>query len=129
MIFVSNIKYLWQEAIYIGKLLDPKNDYIFKRIFGFIGNEEITKGLISSIIDDIEIKSIQLDCKEILERDLHDDKMGILDVRAILGNSMQCNIEMQMIDRKNIEDRILYYWSCLYSKSLKSGVMSLFEPS
>ena len=105
--------------IYIGRLLDPKNDYIFKRIFGFIGNEEITKGLISSIIDDIEIKSIQLDCKEILERDLHDDKMGILDVRAILGNSMQCNIEMQMIDRKNIEDRILYYWSCLYSKSLK----------
>ena len=103
----------------IAKLLNPKNDYVFQRIFGYEGNEEITKGLISSIIDDIEIKSIQLDCKRILERDLKDDKLGILDVRAVLGNSMQCEIEMQVIDRKNIEDRILYYWSKLYSKSLK----------
>ena len=103
----------------ITKLLNPKNDYVFQRIFGYEGNEEITKGLISSIIDDIEIKSIKLDCKRILERDLKDDKLGILDVRAILGNSMQCEIEMQVIDRKNIEDRILYYWSRLYSKSLK----------
>ena len=103
----------------ITKLLNPKNDYVFQRIFGYEGNEEITKGLISSIIDDIEIKSIKLDCKRILERDLKDDKLGILDVRAVLGNSMQCEIEMQVIDRKNIEDRILYYWSKLYSKSLK----------
>ena len=26
----------------IADLLDPKNDYVFKRIFGHIGNEEIT---------------------------------------------------------------------------------------
>ena len=105
--------------MHIGKLLNPKNDYVFKRIFGYIGNEEITKGLISAIVDDIQITNIELDCKEILERDLQDDKLGILDVRAILGNSMQCDIEMQVIDQKNIEDRILYYWSNLYSKSLK----------
>lgn len=105
----------------IGKLLNPKNDYVFQRIFGYQGSEEITKGLISSIIDDIEIKSIKLDCKRILERDLKDDKLGILDVRAVLGNSMQCEIEMQVVDKKNIEDRILYYWSKLYSQSLKKS--------
>ena len=27
----------------IKKLLDPKNDYVFKRIFGHSGNEQITK--------------------------------------------------------------------------------------
>ena len=28
----------------IADLLDPKNDYVFRRIFGHTGNEEITKG-------------------------------------------------------------------------------------
>ena len=101
------------------KLLNPKIDYTFKRIFGFIGNEEITKGLISSIIDDIEIKEITLDCKEILERDLQDVKLGILDIKAILDNKVQCNIEMQMVDQSNIEERILYYWSKMYSQTVK----------
>ena len=36
----------------IADLLDPKNDYVFKRIFGYTGNEEITKGLLESIILD-----------------------------------------------------------------------------
>ena len=101
------------------KLLNPKIDYTFKRIFGFIGNEEITKGLISAIIDDIKIKEITLDCKEIQERDLQDDKLGILDIKAVLDNSIQCNIEMQMVDQSNIEERILYYWSKMYSQSVK----------
>ena len=30
--------------------LIPTNDFVFKRIFGYEGNEEITKGLISSIL-------------------------------------------------------------------------------
>ena len=34
----------------IVKLLNPKNDYVFKRIFGQIGNEDITASLISSIV-------------------------------------------------------------------------------
>ena len=63
----------------------PTNDYVFKRIFGHKGNEEITKGLISAIIKR-EIKSIKLDGKKILEKDLIDDKIGILDIRADLDN-------------------------------------------
>lgn len=37
--------------IYIAKLLNPMNDYVFKRIIGYIGNEEITKNFISSIVN------------------------------------------------------------------------------
>ena len=37
--------------ISIGKLLNPKIDYVFKRIFGFQGNEDITAEFISSIIN------------------------------------------------------------------------------
>ncbi len=104
----------------IDKLLNPKIDYVFKRIFGYIGNEEITKELISSIIQK-EISDIKLDNNPILEKDLLDDKVGILDIRAKIEDNINCDIEMQIVDRKNIEKRILYYWSKLYSMNLKSG--------
>ena len=52
----------------IGKLLKPTNDYVFKRIFGYVGNEDITKALLMSILENINIKNITLDCKEILEQ-------------------------------------------------------------
>ena len=32
---------------------------------------------------------------------------------------MQCNIEMQVVNKSDIEKRLLYYWSRLYGKSIK----------
>ncbi|MBP3597038.1 MAG: Rpn family recombination-promoting nuclease/putative transposase [Clostridia bacterium] len=115
--------YLYKKGVdtSIGNLLNPKNDYVFKRIFGYVGNENITKNLINSIVDDIHIQSLTLDCKEILEQDLKTDKFGVLDIRAIIDNNIQCNIEMQIVDRKDIENRLLFYWSKLYSKTIKLG--------
>lgn len=56
------------------KTMLPTNDYVFKRIFGYVGNEEITKGLVSSILNR-NIREIKLDGSKILEKNLKDDKM------------------------------------------------------
>ena len=32
-------------------ILKPKNDYVFKRIFGHQGNESITKSFISAVLN------------------------------------------------------------------------------
>lgn len=104
----------------IKKLLDPKIDYVFKRIFGHKGNEEITTNLISSIINK-KVENINLDCNPILEKDLFDDKIGILDIKAKIDSNINCNVEMQVANQKDIEKRILYYWSKMYSSSIKSG--------
>ena len=101
-------------------MLNPKNDYVFKRIFGHIGNEDITASLISSIVGK-QITNVKLDNNTILERDVLDDKVGILDIRAKIDSNINCNIEMQLVDKKNIEKRILFYWSKLYSSSIKAG--------
>jgi len=107
--------------MFIAKLLDPKNDYVFKRIFGHIGNEEITKGLLQSIIPD-KIDKIELDSNPITEKDLLDDKVGILDIKAKLNDgNVNCDIEMQVVDQKDIEKRILFYWSKMYIQTLKAG--------
>ncbi|MEE0866668.1 MAG: Rpn family recombination-promoting nuclease/putative transposase [Clostridia bacterium] len=104
----------------IGKLLNPKLDYVFKRIFGSIGSEEITKDFLRAITKE-NITDIKLDCNPITEKDLYDEKISILDIKAKLNNNINCNIEMQIVDRKNIEKRILYYWSKMYTGSIKKG--------
>lgn len=101
-------------------LLDPKIDYVFKRIFGHAGNEDITKDLLSSIIKE-KISDVRVDCNPITEKDLLDDKIGILDIKAKLNNNTNCNIEMQVVDKKNVEKRILFYWSKMYTTSIGSG--------
>lgn len=101
------------------ELLNPKSDYVFKRIFGHIGNEEITKDLLNDILEN-KITEVELDKNPILEKDLLDDKIGILDIKA-KANNTNINIEMQVVDRKNIEKRLLYYWSKMYIQSIKKG--------
>ena len=98
---------------------NPTNDYIFKRLFGHVGNEEITKGLLSAIIER-KIKKVDLDKNKILEKDLSTDKVGVLDVRATLDDDVECDIEVQVIDNKDIQERILFYWSKLYNKGISS---------
>lgn len=100
------------------KLLNPKSDYVFKRIFGYVGNEEITCDLLNSILEN-KITEIELDKNPILEKDLLDDKLGILDIKAKADNNTNINIEMQVVDQKNIEKRILYYWSKMYTQGIK----------
>ena len=109
-----------KEGMFIKKLLDPKIDYVFKRIFGHVGNEDITEELISSIIRR-KVSDLKLDNNPILEKDMLDDKIGILDIKAKIDNEINCDIEMQIVDRGNIEKRILYYWSKMYNGSIKSG--------
>ena len=52
---------------------------------------------------------------------MNTDKVGILDVRAIIDGKINCDIEIQVVDQRNIEKRILFYWSKLYIDSIKEG--------
>ena len=74
--------------------------------------------MLSSILKK-QISNLQLDCNPILEKDLLDDKVGILDIKAKIDDCINCNIEMQVVDKKNIEKRILFYWSKMYNMSIK----------
>ena len=101
------------------KLLNPKNDIVFQMLFS-AANTEITKGLISALIDK-EITNIELDLNKQLLGINIDDKIGIVDLRAKLNNNIECEIEMQMIYSENFISRLLYYWSKIYSGQLKKS--------
>ena len=102
------------------KTLSPKLDVVFQALFGEVGNESITKGFLETILER-KIDSIDLSRNPILRREFKDEKLGILDIIAKLDENEICNIELQIVDKKNIIERILYYWSRLYSRQIKSG--------
>jgi predicted transposase/invertase (TIGR01784 family) len=102
------------------KTLSPKLDVVFQALFGEIGNERITKGFLETILKR-KIESIDLSKNPILRREFKDDKLGVLDILVELDGKEKCNIEMQLIDQSNIIERILYYWSRLYTRQIKTG--------
>jgi len=102
------------------KTLLPKLDIIFQAIFGEVGSEKVTKRFLEAILKE-KINEIDLSKNPLLRREQKEGKLGILDVIAQINGSQNCNIEVQLIKQKNIIERILYYWSKVYTRELKTG--------
>ena len=102
------------------KLLSPKLDVVFQALFGEVGNEKITKEFIEAIIER-KIEEVDLSKNIVLRRENIEDKMGVLDVIAKIDDKEYVNIEMQVADKDNLIERILYYWARLYTRNIKRG--------
>ena len=96
------------------------NDLVFQRIFGKVGNENITKAFLEKVLG-IEIESLTLDTNKRLIGERLEDKIGRVDVKAILNNGTKVIIEMQVARYKYMAKRLLYYWSLTYIGDLKRG--------
>lgn len=96
------------------------NDLVFQRIFGKVGNENITKAFLEKVLG-IEIESLTLDTNKRLIGERLEDKIGRVDVKAILNNGTKVIIEMQVARYKYMAKRLLYYWSQTYIGDLKRG--------
>ena len=94
------------------------NDFIFKKVFGKKGNESILKDLLEAILK-MKIKKIELQAEVELERELIDDKTGVLDIEATIDDNTIIDIEMQMRNQYNMKERSLFYWAGLYYTGLK----------
>ena len=101
-------------------ILSPKLDIVFQILFGEVGSEEITKDLLSTILDE-QINEIDLNQNIVLRRRTLEDKMGVVDVLAKINNNEYCNIEMQIVDHKNSKKRTLYYWAKKYTQGIQKG--------
>lgn len=101
------------------ELLKPKNDIVFQSLFTQ-KNEKITKNFISAIMEE-NITKIEINTEKELYRERPEDKLGILDLEAEINNKEKVDIEIQLIDRKNLVERILYYFSKLYISTIKKG--------
>ncbi|KZE78533.1 hypothetical protein AV654_01895 [Paenibacillus elgii] len=103
--------------------LDPKVDFVFKRIFGVEENKDVLLDFLNVTLRESEpspITDIQILNPYIDKNALH-DKQSILDLHARTADGKQVNIEIQLFNRYDIEKRTLYYWSKMYSSQLEEG--------
>ena len=102
-------------------LYNPRIDFAFKKLFGSEENQDILLAFINSILNtDPPIEQILL-LNPYQPGSLPRDKTVILDVRAQDTAGRLYNIEMQVSDEVQYDQRALYYWSKLYQNQLKKG--------
>ena len=95
------------------------SDILFKRIFGFEGNEDITRNLVSSILGrKIEKLSFK---NPIQYRKKYNDKEEIFDVKMILDNDTIGEIDMQMVNYHDEDKRFLDYWARMFLTEIERG--------
>ena len=101
------------------EILKPKNDVVFQTLFTR-GKEKITKDLLEKILK-IKIHKLELDKSKDLLNENKNDKNGRLDLRAVINDNIECDIEVQLTTHEKMLPRFLLYWAKMYSANLKVG--------
>lgn len=104
------------------KILPPRMDFVFKRLFGDERNKDILSAFLKAVLGlpDEDFKELQLLNTE-LKKEYVEDKYGILDVKVITANGTQIDIEIQLHNKADMIARSLYYWSKLYTEQAQEG--------
>ena len=100
-------------------ILKPKNDYVFKKIFGDERNKDILISFLKAVLK-IDIEDVQILNSELPKENIA-DKKSILDIRATINNNVEVDIEIQVSRTIYMPQRSLYYWSKIYCEQLESG--------
>ena len=101
-------------------VLNLKNDIVFKAFFSRKGNEKFLIDFLESLLE-TKIESIEIREEVNLEQLKNEEKSGRLDLQAKLGDGTIVNIELQMRNEHNIEERTTYYSSKVISRETKRG--------
>ncbi len=100
-------------------LMKPKVDFAFKEI---MTDENARIGFLSAVL---KLKPKEIQKTNLLNtnlRKLHqDEKQGILDVRILMNNNTEIDIEIQLAELKVWADRSLFYLSKMYTEQIQEG--------
>jgi len=96
----------------------PIIDIAFKKIFGVEENKDLLISLINSIVSK-EDRAIEVELLNPYNpKNFKRDKLSILDIKAKNQDGKHYNIEIQITDEADYDQRALYYWAKLYSGQL-----------
>ena len=98
--------------------INLKQDFIFKKIFS--ENEKLLISLLEAILK-VKITKIDVDKDFSLSKYYSVGRGGILDIKAEIDGTTNINIEMQVKNKHNITDRLLYYGTSVKNETLKQG--------
>ena len=102
----------------VNKKYNLKNDIIFKAFFARKGNEIFLIDFLEALLN-IKIEKIKIKEEVNLEQLAYNEKGGRLDLQAKLNDGVIVNIELQMRNYFNIEERTTLYSSKVISRETK----------
>ena len=100
-------------------LMKPRVDYAFKEI---MMDEKARIGFLSAILKlkPKEIKETQM-LNTNLRKQSEKEKLGILDVRILMNNNTEIDIEIQLAAMNIWADRALFYLAKMYTEQISAG--------
>jgi predicted transposase/invertase (TIGR01784 family) len=105
------------------KCLKPKNDIVFKALFGDNRyKEEILSEFLRTVLNipSEELEEIII-CNPYTEKDLIDDKGGILDIKLKTRNNTAIDVEIQVREIADMAQRLVHYCSKMETEQVKRG--------
>lgn len=99
----------------------PINDFAFKKVFGSPENRLALVSLLNAILElsrpivDVTVEN------PFNPQDFHDDKLSILDIKAVDEAGAIYNIEMQLSIYSGLIKRIVFYGCEIYADQLRRG--------
>jgi len=103
---------------------NPLNDFLFLKVMGEKGDEKQLLGFLNAVLGRTGkklVKTVDILENKTFAADIKSGKSCVLDVKAVLEDSTKVNIEVQLRNEHNLDRRSLFYWSQIYSESIKSG--------
>ncbi len=101
------------------ELISPKLDIVFKKMFGDVNNSDMLRSLVGAYLD-VDINgNFELSNTEVTPEEL-ERKFARLDLRISTEKS-EIDIEVQVLNTMDYNDRCLYYWASLYASSISRG--------
>ncbi len=100
-------------------LMKPRVDYAFKEI---MMDEKARIGFLSAILklNPEDIKETQM-LNTNLRKQSEKEKLGILDVRILMNNNTEIDIEIQLAAMNILADRALFYLAKMYTEQISAG--------
>lgn len=102
------------------RFIDLRVDFAFKRVFATPGNEELLKMLVDSILPDLHIQALTLSNQENMG-DSPDGRKTVFDIKATTENGRTIVIEMQLAEKKDFNDRLVYYSTYPIREQVRGG--------
>jgi predicted transposase/invertase (TIGR01784 family) len=99
------------------------SDIFIKYLFGKEGNEDILLDFLNDVLTDEGFpKVVSVTVKNPFNlKDFPMDKESYLDLKVVDENGKHYNIEVQSANHRFFVNRVLFYWSKLYTSQIKEG--------
>jgi len=103
--------------------IDPKVDCVFKALLGAESNRDLLIHFLNAVLGaDLPRPIVAVEIQNPYnEKAFLDDKLSVVDVKARDGTGQMFQVEVQLLNHRDLPARIVYGWANLYRSQIKEG--------